>query len=313
MISKNIKPNRTAKKNSGIEIADLVAGVLSADRRSLAQAITLVESRLSSDRNARLELMASICQSTNKAKCIAITGPPGAGKSSFIESMGMRAIRTGMTVAVLSIDPSSELTHGSILGDKTRMPELSVHPSAFVRPTPSSGDLGGISRRTLEVKQLCEAAGYNFIFIETVGVGQSESEVSHLVDMVTLLLQPGSGDELQGIKKGINELADFFVVNKADGNQIELAREAKSFILASTKLGRQSLSNEHVTLHSHHNEDMMDQCYMRLINRYEELVENGAIQNRRSSQLEYWFFKKSEWELLDWIMNHPAFQTKGQH
>jgi LAO/AO transport system kinase len=307
LISKKLKSKKVSHTYTTDFIKKLGDGILAGDRRSLARGITLVESRLNEDQEAAFHLTSYLEVATNKAKCIAVTGPPGAGKSSFIESMGMLAIHEGQKVAVITIDPSSELNGGSILADKTRMPKLSAHPQAFVRTSPTGGDLGGINRNTMEVKRLCEAAAFQVIFVETVGVGQSESEVSHLVDMVIVLLQPGSGDDLQGIKKGLNEMADFFVVNKADGQQIELAREAKSYILASTKLGHKDLKGNHIVLHSQHDQLMAGDCYKKLMKRYDELFKRVIIEKRRANQIEYWFDKKIESALLDWFKNQDVY------
>ncbi len=309
MISKKIKTQLTSKKLDESNVDALAKGILAGDRKSVSRGITLVESKLKQDRLASSQLFVKLGKYEKDAKCIAITGPPGAGKSSFIESMGKRAIQAGFLVAVLSIDPTSELTGGSILADKTRMPELSSDPRAFVRPSPSGGDLGGVNRRTWEVKNICQAAGYDLIFIETVGVGQSESEASHLVDMVTVLLQPGSGDDLQSIKKGLNELADFFVVNKADGSQMDLAREAKSFMLAASKLSRRSGIKDFISLHSQYDDELADACWNKLMHRYNELADQKIIKDRRATQNEFWFRKKSEWAFMDWIKDEKGFQN----
>lgn len=194
-----------------------VKGLLEGARRPLAKAITLIESRLDSHRQQAQALLEEVLPHTGNSVRIGITGVPGVGKSSFIESFGCHLINAGKKVAVLAVDPSSPLTGGSILGDKTRMERLSQSDSAFIRPSPSSGSLGGVAEKTRETMLLCEAAGYDVIIVETVGVGQSEYEVAGMVDFFLVLMLPNAGDELQGIKKGILELADAIVVNKADG------------------------------------------------------------------------------------------------
>jgi len=201
-----------------IDVGSLSAGLLQGDRRALGRAITLIESRRLDDRQSARDLLALIAPHTGKSIRVGISGSPGAGKSTFIESLGNHLIEQGHKVAVLAVDPSSALSGGSILGDKTRMEILSRRTEAFIRPSPSSGTLGGVARRTRETMQAVEAAGFDIVLVETVGVGQSETEVARMTDMFLLLLLPGGGDELQGIKRGIVELADLVIVNKADGD-----------------------------------------------------------------------------------------------
>jgi LAO/AO transport system kinase len=193
------------------------------DRRSLAKAITLIESTRADHRQQAQHLLAEALPSTGRAMRIGISGTPGVGKSTFIESFGLHLCGLGLRVAVLAVDPSSSRHGGSILGDKTRMPGLAVHPSAFIRPSPSGGTLGGVARRTRESMMLCEAAGFDVVLVETVGVGQSEIAVAQMTDVFVLLMAPAGGDELQGVKRGIMELADVLVVNKADGALLPIA------------------------------------------------------------------------------------------
>ena len=215
---KTISENASKNAQNEPAMAKLAHGVLSGDRRSLGRAITLIESRRLDHQDQAAELLSLLLPQSGKAIRLGITGPPGAGKSTFIEAFGLNLVGQGKKVAVLAVDPSSVRSGGSILGDKTRMEELSRHPAAFIRPSPSGGTLGGVARRTREAMLACEAAGYDVVIIETVGVGQSETAVAAMVDMFLLLLSPGGGDELQGIKRGIMELADLVVVNKADGD-----------------------------------------------------------------------------------------------
>lgn len=205
-----------------IEINSLIKG----DRRTLAKAITLLESTKDSDRILAQELLDQALPHTGKSFRLGITGVPGVGKSSFIEAFGQFLIEKGHKVAVLAVDPSSPINGGSIMGDKTRMEKLSQEPNAFIRPSPTSGSLGGVSHKTREATLLCEAAGFDYILIETVGVGQSEYEVHSMVDFFAILMLPNAGDELQGIKRGILELADLIVVNKADGDMKQMAKAA---------------------------------------------------------------------------------------
>lgn len=194
----------------------LVAGVLSGQRRALAKAITLIESTRADHQQRAQQVLAALLPHTGKSMRLGISGVPGVGKSTFIEALGLRLIAQGRKVAVLAVDPSSSVTGGSILGDKTRMERLSQSPDAFIRPSPSAGSLGGVAEKTREALLLCEAAGFDVVIVETVGVGQSETAVAGMTDMFVLLQLPNAGDDLQAIKKGIVELADMVVVNKAD-------------------------------------------------------------------------------------------------
>lgn len=209
-----------------LSIETYVQGILSQDRVILGRAITLVESQLPSDQILRDEVISQILPHTGRSIRVGITGVPGVGKSSFIEKLGLLLVEKGHRVAVLAIDPSSQLTKGSILGDKTRMEQLAHHPQAFVRPSPTAGTLGGVAQRTRETMYLCEAAGFDIILIETVGVGQSETSVRDMVDFFLLLMLPHAGDELQGIKKGIMEMADALVIHKADQALQHLVQQA---------------------------------------------------------------------------------------
>lgn len=200
------------------EGADLAARLRDGDRRALARAITLVESTRPDHRADAEKLVAAVLAQTGRAIRVGISGPPGAGKSTFIEAFGLHLLDIGRAPAVLAVDPSSPVSGGSILGDKTRMEQLARDERAFIRPSPSGGTLGGVARRTREAALVCEAAGFDTLLIETVGVGQSETAVAEMVDLFMLLLPPAGGDELQGIKKGIVELADLVVINKDDGD-----------------------------------------------------------------------------------------------
>ncbi len=206
-----------------------VQGLRSGNRRALAKAITLVESRLDAHRAQAQSLLETVLPHTGQSIRIGISGTPGVGKSTFIEAFGGYLIEQGKKVAVLAVDPSSPVAGGSILGDKTRMEILARNPDAYIRPSPSSGELGGVAQKTRESMLLCEAAGFDVIIVETVGVGQSEFEVAGMVDFFLVLMQPNAGDDLQGIKKGIMELADALVINKADGDGEVFAKQAKRY------------------------------------------------------------------------------------
>jgi GTPase len=206
-----------------------ISGVLAGDVTTLARTITVIESDLPSDGELAAQILDAILPHTGKSRRIGITGVPGVGKSTFMDTMGLHLIRArGEKLAVLSVDPSSPITGGSILGDKTRMEKLSVEPNAFIRPSPSRGSMGGVAGRTRETVLLCEAAGFRNVWVETVGVGQAEISVRSMTDFVLLLLLPGAGDELQGIKRGILELVDAIAINKADGPLLDRARLSKA-------------------------------------------------------------------------------------
>ena len=200
-----------------VSIDTLAADLLVGDRRALARAITMVESTRADHRIQATALLDRLRENDQQALRIGLSGAPGVGKSTFIDAFGMTLIEAGLTVAVLAVDPSSEVSGGSILGDKTRMDRLSRHPRAFIRPSPSMAQTGGVARRTREAVKLCEAAGFDVVLIETVGVGQSETMVAQMCDIFTLLLAPAGGDELQGVKRGIMEMADLILINKTDG------------------------------------------------------------------------------------------------
>ena len=217
---------------SPIDIDALRAG----QRRALAKAITLIESQRDEDRLASQDLLNSLLPDTGKSIRIGITGVPGVGKSTFIEAFGQHLVRSGHRVAVLAVDPSSPIAGGSILGDKTRMEHLSREENAFIRPSPAGSALGGVALKTRESMLLCEAAGFDIVLVETVGVGQSEHQVAGMVDFFLVLMLPGGGDELQGIKKGILELADAIVINKADGDGTALARTTRQHYASAMAL-----------------------------------------------------------------------------
>jgi LAO/AO transport system kinase len=217
-------------------VETLAAGVRAGDRRALAKAITLVESTRADHQQDAQRLLELLLPHTGGAVRLGVSGVPGVGKSTFIEAFGLHLIGTGKRVAVLAVDPSSALSGGSILGDKTRMPRLGAAPEAFIRPSPSAGSFGGVTRRTREALLVCEAAGYGVVIVETVGVGQSEFAVASMVDFFLVLVLPGAGDELQGIKKGILELADALAINKADGENVARAEQAAAQYRAALNL-----------------------------------------------------------------------------
>jgi LAO/AO transport system kinase len=230
-------PDSIAPRRGRLSLAEYVDGVLAGDRVVLARAITLVESTLPADGDLATQLLDAVQPHIGGTRRIGITGAPGVGKSTFIEALGMFLVRErGERVAVLSVDPSSPISHGSILGDKTRMQRLAAEPHAFIRPSPAGAQLGGVARSTGEAILLCEAAGYSNVLIETVGVGQSETAVRDLAHFFLLLMLAGAGDELQGIKRGVMELADCIAINKADGDNRVQAERARSTYASVVRL-----------------------------------------------------------------------------
>lgn len=304
------KPVRKIRKS----VTDYVSGILAGDRVVLGQAITLVESLQPGHQQQAQQIIEQCLPHAGNSFRVGITGTPGVGKSSFIEALGLYLCKKGEKIAVLAIDPTSQRTHGSILGDKTRMQELSVHPGAFIRPSPAGDTLGGVSRKTREIMILCEAAGYQHIIVETVGVGQSETAVHSMVDFFLLLLLPGGGDELQGIKRGIVEMADLIAINKADGDRIAIAQQSKRayknalHLLAATDSGwippvltcsaleRQGIST------------IWQQCMD-----YKEIItKNNFLNNKRKEQARYWLHEQIQGDLYLYLHTNPAMKTALQ-
>lgn len=295
-----------------LSIEQLEAGVRGGDRALLGRAITLVESHRDDHREQAQELLRRLLPATGGARRVGITGVPGVGKSTFLESFGMARVVAGQRVAVLAIDPSSSVTGGSILGDKTRMPELSSHPSAFVRPSPSGGSLGGVARKTRETLLLLEAAAYDAIFVETVGVGQSETVVAEMVDTVLLLLSPAGGDELQGIKRGILEVVDVLAVNKADGDHLAAARRARQQYLSALKVVRPTDAGWRppVLLTSGLEGSGLDALWQSLEDHRTHLEQSGTLAERRRRQQRQWMWSLVEEELLTSFRRHPEVRAR---
>ncbi|MAY39311.1 MULTISPECIES: methylmalonyl Co-A mutase-associated GTPase MeaB [Spongiibacter] len=280
------------------------------NRRALAKAITLVESKKLDHRAQAQELLEAVLSNTGNSIRIGITGIPGVGKSTFIESFGQYLISQGKRVAVLAVDPSSPIAGGSILGDKTRMEMLSRSDDAFIRPSPSEGSLGGVALKTRETMLLCEAAGYDVILVETVGVGQSEYEVASMVDFFMVLMLPNAGDELQGIKKGIMELADALVINKADGESINLATQTRRHYQNALHLLRHSSfwTPQVMTCSALRNENI--QAVWGMISDYQvDATKNGALAEKRARQAKEWMNKLLH-EMLDIkLKENPAIKA----
>lgn len=267
-----------------------IDGIVHGDRVMLAKAITVIESTRAEDRALAGAVVSGIMPRTGGAIRIGITGVPGVGKSSFIEVLGTHIIATGKRIAVLTIDPSSQRTGGSILGDKTRMEELSRNPGAFIRPSASGSTLGGVAGKTREAMLLCEAAGYDVIIIETVGVGQSEVAVKNMVDFFLLLMLAGAGDELQGIKKGIMEMADTVVITKADGDNVTHARQAMAEYRQALHLFPAAPSGwtPQVLSASAHTQTGIDQVWQTVLTFNRHITDNGFIAANRSQQNISW-------------------------
>ncbi|MEO8177446.1 MAG: methylmalonyl Co-A mutase-associated GTPase MeaB [Deltaproteobacteria bacterium] len=280
------------------ELSALGQGIVSGDRRALARAITLVESNRAEDAEPALALLAELFPQQRRGMRVGISGPPGVGKSSLLERLGMQLVAEGRRPAVLVVDPSSQRGGGSILGDKTRMLELGRQSSAYVRPSPSGEQSGGIARATGDVLLLCDVAGYDPLFVETVGVGQAESAVTSVVDVLLLLLEPGAGDELQGLKRGLTEWGDVIAVNKTDGPRAELAgRTATEFAAAlSARRSTAEPPPSVLTLSALENVGI-DRLWSELSHRYAALAASGQLEHRRQAQRRAEFRRRLHGEL----------------
>ncbi len=289
-------------------VEQLVDGVLNGDRALLGRAITLVESNRTQHQEQAQELLQRLLPQTGSAIRLGITGVPGVGKSTFIESLGVFLADGGFRPAVLAVDPSSSVSGGSILGDKTRMNRLSVHPQAFVRPSPAAGSLGGVARKTRESMLLCEAAGYDVILVETVGVGQSEIVVAEMVDSVLLLLLPGAGDELQGIKRGILELIDVVAVNKAEGEHQIAARRARVEYESGLKLIRHGRSEwmPPVLTCSGLTGDGLQEVWSAVEAHRSILEKSDALSRKRSRQQLNWMWSLVQERLMASFKSSPS-------
>ncbi|MEP5764493.1 MAG: methylmalonyl Co-A mutase-associated GTPase MeaB [Halieaceae bacterium] len=283
-----------------------LAALREGNRRALAKAITLVESRLESHREQAQKILEQSLPYTGNSIRIGITGIPGVGKSTFIEAFGLHLIEQGHKVAVLAVDPSSPIAGGSILGDKTRMEELSRREEAYIRPSPAGGALGGVAQKTRETMLLCEAAGYDVILVETVGVGQSEYQVAGMVDFFMVLMLPNAGDELQGIKKGIIELADALVINKADGESINLANMTKKHYTAAMTLMRHALHWSPQVLTCSSTELSNIDTVWDMIRAYEEKARaEDAFESKRNRQARDWMHQLIDEMLQMKLLHNP--------
>ena len=291
-----------------VDLDELIKGVLKGDRTSLGKALTLVESNRSDDRELVESLLAQISSKVGEAHRIGITGVPGVGKSTFIEAMGSKLIESGHKVAVLAVDPTSSVSGGSILGDKTRMTRLANDPNAFVRPSPSAGTLGGVTRTTRESMALLESAGYDIVMVETVGIGQSETVVAEMVDIFLVLMLPGAGDELQGIKKGVLELADMIAVNKTDGENQSKAFEAAKDYISALRLTQPATSNwmTPVVNCSSITGEGLDEVWEKIKDHKKVLENSGEWIERRKIQKLKWMWSIVEERLSSDLYDHPS-------
>ncbi|HWO76197.1 MAG TPA: methylmalonyl Co-A mutase-associated GTPase MeaB [Bacillus sp. (in: firmicutes)] len=307
-------PKYRKVKDQKLEVCDLKQAILAGDRKILAQAVTLVESQAPDKQKQAQELLQELLPFTGNSIRIGITGVPGAGKSTFIEALGLKLCEKGHRLAVLAVDPSSSVSGGSILGDKTRMEELSKHPNAFIRPSPSGGTLGGVHRKTRESIILCEAAGFDIIFVETVGVGQSEVIVRELVDFFLLLVITGAGDDLQGMKKGIMELADAIAVNKADGEnerQAELTRKEYNQILSMVQPATQGWKTRAYTCSALHHKGL-DELWEVILAFIETTKASQVFYDRRKLQSKQWLLQSIRDELETRFYTSPEIRLLVQ-
>ncbi|MGB5559964.1 MAG: methylmalonyl Co-A mutase-associated GTPase MeaB [Paracoccaceae bacterium] len=293
---------------------DLAKRVLAGERRALARAITLIESGRPDHREQATALLEAVRVPGRQALRIGLSGTPGVGKSTFIESFGLMLTQAGLRVAVLAVDPSSARSGGSILGDKTRMEHLSRDPNAFIRPSPSQTHLGGVARRTREAVELCEAAGFDVVLIETVGVGQSETVVAEMSDIFVLLLAPAAGDELQGVKRGIMEIADLILVNKADGDLKPAAtRTCADYAGALRLLRRRARDPEgfpKAMTVSALERDRLAEAWAEMQALADWRKQNGVWEKRRAAQARHWFEHGVRQGLIDWISARPDLNAR---
>ena len=296
----------------GMDSELLIAEVLAGKRRALSRAITLVESSRVDHRAEAVSMLEGLASAAGNSIRIGISGVPGVGKSTFIEAIGNHIADQGHRVAVLAVDPSSAITGGSILGDKTRMETLSRRDDVFIRPSPAGGTLGGVTRRTRESMLICEAAGYDVVIVETVGVGQSETAVADMTDMFMLLLLPGGGDELQGIKRGIMELADMVIVNKADGDMAATARHSASDYLSALKLLHPRTRNWLVPVKTC--SALENQGIDEIWNTVEEyratISSSGELAERRALQAKTWMWAEISESLITALRNDPLTSAR---
>ncbi|WP_299810567.1 methylmalonyl Co-A mutase-associated GTPase MeaB [Tardiphaga sp.] len=305
-------PRPTAIPRSTLDIPTLAASLRAGSRAALARAITLVESRRADHQAAARELVQMLLPHTGRAIRVGITGSPGVGKSTTIDVLGMDLIKQGHKVAVLAVDPSSARTGGSILGDKTRMALLSAEDNAFIRPSPSSGTLGGVAAKTREAMLLCEAAGFDVVLVETVGIGQSETAVCDMTDFFLALMLPGGGDELQGIKKGLIELADMIAINKADGDNLTRANITAGDYRGALHILTPRSEHWHppVVTYSALAHTGIKELWQKILDHRTAMNASGDFSGRRREQQVKWMWTMLEQRLMSKLRADPALRSK---
>lgn len=302
---------RPAPKRRQLSVDDYVQGVKGGNRAILARAITLIESSNTNHQRLARQVLTQLMPRTGQSLRLGITGVPGVGKSTFIDRFGMDRLSDGRRVAVLAVDPSSGVTGGSILGDKTRMARLGNEPAAFVRPSPAGATLGGVASKTRETMLLCEAAGFDLVIVETVGVGQSETVVAEMTDIFLALMLPGAGDELQGIKRGLIELADLITVNKADGDRVTAARNAAGEYRSAIRC----MQRRHpdwptpVMTCSATTGDGLDQLWNKITAYHDLLKQDGSLADRRQRQSLRWMWSQVDERLRRLLRDDPAVRS----
>lgn len=311
-VESNINKNFKRKKQKQLSVPEIVEGILNGNRIVLSQAITLIESVLPTHQSLAQEIIEKSLPHSGKSIRIGLTGTPGVGKSTFIDNFGKSVLGEGHRLAVLAIDPSSQQTKGSILGDKTRMQYLSNHPDVFIRPSPAGDSLGGVARKTRESIILCEAAGFDVVIVETVGVGQSETAVHSMVDFFLLLLLPNSGDELQGIKRGVMEMADLIAINKADGDALAAAKLAKKQCMNGLHLFPPKPSGWIATAEtcSGLHQNGLDKIWTHIKNFQNQTKINGYFDHHRQQQARYWLEESIGQQLKILFYQHSVVKEK---
>jgi LAO/AO transport system kinase len=300
-----------ASSISSADVARLARGIRAGDRAALSRAITLIESKRADHRRSAAALMQALVGATGKAVRVGVTGAPGVGKSTTIDALGTMLTKQGRKVAVLAVDPSSRRTGGSILADKTRMARLANDANAFIRPSPASGTLGGVAARTRETMLLCEAAGYDVVLVETIGVGQSEIAVADMTDFFLLLMLPGAGDELQGLKKGVVELADMIAVNKADGDNVARAKVAAAEYRAALHIltPRSANWSPPVVTYSALTGEGVAALWAHVLDHREKLTAAGELASRRAEQQVKWMWAMLEERLFAPLRSDRAIKA----
>ena len=290
----------------------LIKGVRKQDRRLLSKTITLIESARPDHQQLARKIVDEVLPHTGKAIRLGITGVPGVGKSTFIESLGMLLVQSGHRVAVLAVDPSSSRSGGSVMADKTRMEKLAVEENAFIRPSPSGGTLGGVARKTRETMLVCEAAGFDVIIVETVGVGQSEITVASMVDFFLVLMLSGAGDELQGIKRGVLELADALAINKADGDNIEKAQKAAKIYTTALHMLQPASPNGDPPVLTCSALEMtgIAEIWQMVLKFHKQFTRSGELEHKRQKQALDWLWSMVEDELKQRFYNNPEIKLR---